>query len=66
MPCVGCEKECKCTAEKCADSCKCKSAGKCGCNPNNGAQNSSGGCCKKNEAANDGKGEKSCCKNTKN
>ncbi|XP_034484668.1 metallothionein-3 [Drosophila innubila] len=64
MPCVGCEKECKCTAEKCADGCKCSSPGKCGCNPSNVTQPSGGGCCKKVEAA-VVKTEKSCCKDTK-
>ncbi|XP_017122676.1 metallothionein-3 [Drosophila elegans] len=65
MPCVGCGKECKCTPEKCSDSCKCQSPGKCGCNPSNAASSSSGGCCKKagDTAGGDAKGK--CCGDTK-
>ncbi|XP_064556829.1 metallothionein-3 [Drosophila montana] len=66
MPCVGCEKECNCTAEKCSESCKCNSPGKCGCNPSKSAKTSSGGCCKKVEGDGENKEEHECCKNAKN
>ncbi|XP_016932173.4 metallothionein-2 [Drosophila suzukii] len=59
MPCVGCGKECKCTPEKCGESCKCQNPGQCRCNPANAAP--SGECCKKggDTAGGDAKGK--CC-----
>ncbi|XP_002136963.1 metallothionein-2 [Drosophila pseudoobscura] len=47
MPCVGCEKNCTCTLEKCCASCKCQKPGTCGCNPANAP--AAGGCCKKKD-----------------
>ncbi|EDW81543.1 uncharacterized protein Dwil_GK12122 [Drosophila willistoni] len=51
MPCVGCEKDCKCTTEKCCEGCKCREPGKCGCNASK-PSSGSGGCC--NKGATDG------------
>ncbi|TMW41248.1 hypothetical protein DOY81_013673 [Sarcophaga bullata] len=31
MPCKGCSKDCKCSAEKCGDKCDCGSQCKCHC-----------------------------------
>ncbi|KAH8358538.1 hypothetical protein KR093_000839, partial [Drosophila rubida] len=56
--------ECKCTAEKCDESCKCKLPGKCGCNTSKEAEAPGGSCCKKSGCDN-GKSEKDCCGDTK-
>ncbi|KAH8271210.1 hypothetical protein KR018_001443, partial [Drosophila ironensis] len=49
--------ECKCTPEKCCDTCKCQKPGQCRCNPSNAS--GSGGCCKGNSDGGDAK-EKCC------
>ncbi|KAH8397724.1 hypothetical protein KR215_010593, partial [Drosophila sulfurigaster] len=56
--------ECKCTAEKCCDNCKCKLPGKCGCNTSIGATSSSENSCK-NSGCVGNKSENGCCKDDK-
>nr|AFK29240.1 CG8721-like protein [Drosophila buzzatii] len=65
MPCVGCEKDCKCTSDKCSEDCKCVTPGKCCCNPSKKEQTSSGECCKEKGAC-EGNGPRNCCKSGKN
>ncbi|XP_023162337.1 metallothionein-2 [Drosophila hydei] len=66
MPCVGCEKACKCTADKCSKECKCDTPGKCGCNSPKAEATSSSCCCKNVKGAGEGNEPKDCCKTTKN
>ncbi|XP_004523248.1 metallothionein-2 [Ceratitis capitata] len=57
MPCKGCEKDCKCTPDKCDDRCKCAKDAKCHCHGGNVGKNAEGttkSCCSA------GGGEKKC------
>ncbi|TDG44127.1 hypothetical protein AWZ03_009458 [Drosophila navojoa] len=65
MPCIGCEKACKCTADKCSEDCKCVTPGKCCCNPSKTEQTSTGGCCKKGKGTGEDNRPKECCKTAK-